>query len=160
MRSYFITFSTYGSRLHGDERGSVDTAHNQYESERLPPHGMRKSFERSRLLNPPVVLDEFQRKLVETAISDVCRHRSWELAAINVRSNHVHVLCSGDATPERMMNDFKSWSTRRLREQGVVGAETRLWTRHGSTRYVWSEADRRRVWEYVVNGQDGERFPG
>lgn len=26
--SYFITFHTYGTRLHGDEKGSVDHEHN------------------------------------------------------------------------------------------------------------------------------------
>jgi len=160
MPSYFITFTTYGSRLHGDKRGSVDDAHNQYEAELLPAHGLRESFERSQSLNPAVVLDDAQRKTVEWAIRNVCTYRSWELLAVNVRSNHVHVMCAGDATPERMMNDFKIWATRRLREQRLIAAGIHVWTRHGSTRYLWSEADRQRVWEYIVNWQDGERFEG
>jgi hypothetical protein len=34
--AYFITFRSYGSWLHGDERGSVDRSHNQYGSPFLP----------------------------------------------------------------------------------------------------------------------------
>jgi hypothetical protein len=28
--AYHITFGTYGTRLHGDERGTVERAHNVY----------------------------------------------------------------------------------------------------------------------------------
>ncbi len=35
--AYFITFSRYGSRLHGAENGSVDRNHNQYGNDLISP---------------------------------------------------------------------------------------------------------------------------
>ena len=34
---YFLTFRTYGTWLHGDERGSVDRKHNQFGEPLLLP---------------------------------------------------------------------------------------------------------------------------
>ena len=36
--AYLITFRSYGTWLHGDERGSVDRFHNVYGTPRLPPN--------------------------------------------------------------------------------------------------------------------------
>ena len=46
---YFITFCTYGSRLHGDERGSVDRRNNGWDTETLTPNQMREAFEKSEM---------------------------------------------------------------------------------------------------------------
>jgi hypothetical protein len=37
------------------------------------------------------------------------------------------------------MTSFKAWSTRRLREAGLVRRDQKVWSRHGSTRYLWTE---------------------
>lgn len=37
------------------------------------------------------------------------------------------------------MNALKSWSTRRLREAQLLGPDTKPWSRHGSTRYLWNQ---------------------
>jgi len=36
--AYLITFRCYGTWLHGDERGSVDRFHNQYQSPSAAPN--------------------------------------------------------------------------------------------------------------------------
>jgi hypothetical protein len=36
--AYFISFRTYGTWLHGDERSSTDRFHNQYGSPFIPPN--------------------------------------------------------------------------------------------------------------------------
>ena len=51
------------------------------------------------------------------------------------------------------MNDFKSYATRRLRSDGLAGPEAKVWTRHGSTRYVWHDKSLDAAIDYVVNGQ-------
>ncbi len=79
---------------------------------------------------------ELQRTVIHNTISEVCKHKRWELKALNVRSNHVHAVVTGDAAPERMMNAFKSWSTRRMEEAGAFSVKTKAWSRHGSTRYL------------------------
>jgi len=52
------------------------------------------------------------------------------------------------------MNQFKAWATRRLREAGFVGPDDRVWTRHGSTRYLTTEASVRRAITYSMDEQD------
>jgi len=89
---YLITFTTYGTWPHGDERGSVDKEHNRYGSPFVVsnPHEHRREY--STLKNQPLGLSENQREQVLRAIMEVCRFRGWHAYAVHVRSNHVHVV--------------------------------------------------------------------
>lgn len=99
------------------------------------------------------------REAVRVAIEDHCRNRNWELLALNVRTDHVHVVAGfADLPPERMLGEWKAWSTRRLREKELVADDQPVWTQHGSTRYLWKEQDGEPTVRYVVEGQDPERF--
>lgn len=151
---YFITFTTYGERLHGDERGSVERLRSAGAGVRelLPDQG-REGRERQVLLSTAMTLHGEQRQAVADAARGVCSHHNWRLHALNVRTNHVHIVVSGPATPERMMNAFKSWATRHLREARLVGSQEKVWTRHGSTRYLWTERDILDAATYVLEGQ-------
>jgi REP element-mobilizing transposase RayT len=102
----------------------------------------------------PMVFSGVARKVVDVSIREVCRLRSWSLLALNVRTNHVHVVLAGCEVPSRAMASFKAWSTRRLREAGAAEQEARVWARHGSTRYLWSEEAVQRAVGYVVEWQD------
>lgn len=151
---YFITFTTYGERLHGDERGSVERLRGADAGvSELPPDHGREDRERQVLISPAVTLNREQSEAVADAAREVCSHNNWHLHALNVRTNHVHIVVSGPATPERMMNAFKSWATRRLREARLVGAQEKVWTRHGSTRYLWTERDILDAATYALEGQ-------
>lgn len=122
---YLITFHTYGSWLHGTERGSVDRAHNIPGTDALPPDAERERAEFQRLKQQPVELDARQRASVEKTIEEVCAHRGWQLHAVNVRTNHVHVVVSARPAPEKVMNDFKSYCTRRLGRVPASGQEAK-----------------------------------
>lgn len=151
---YLITFTSYGERMHGDERGTVERLREKGGGTReLGTNVPRERDERRRLVGPPLTLSEAMRTAAARAISDVCLHYGWQLHALNVRTNHVHVVVSGGAPPERMMNAFKAWATRRFRESGLVTPGTKVWTRHGSTRYLWAEPDVVAAAAYVLEGQ-------
>ena len=151
--AYFITFSCYGTWLHGSERGSVDREHNLPGTPYLVGDEQRERKEFADLKHPPVELDERQRRVVLDAIREVCRHRGWLLVALHLRTRHVHAVVSADATPEKVMNDFKAYATRRLREAGLAGEEARVWTRHGSTRYLNDAPSVQAACAYVVEEQ-------
>ncbi len=139
--AYLITYHTFGTWLHGDERSSVDRHRNEFETPRLPPSVARHEAEERLRGAPPVELSPEERALVNAAIVGVCVHNTWTLHALNVRTNHVHVVVATDGAPDRAMNAFKSWSTRKVRETFANRRESRLWTRHGSTRWLWDRND-------------------
>ena len=150
---YFITFRTYGTWLHGDDRGLVDRRHNQFGTPLLAANRGRERVDREQLATSPVVLDASQRDLVARAIRDVAAHKQWTLHAINVRSNHVHMVVTADHVPEHVMNAFKAWATRRLREASLMGADQRVWSRHGSTIYLFRPENMAEKIRYVNEGQ-------
>ncbi len=156
---YFITFTCYGTWLHGDVRGSSDRLHNIPGTPYLIGDEQREHREFDSLKQPPIVLDEPQRRIVQQTIEEVCTHRGWSLLALHVRSNHVHAVVHAEVTPEKVMNDFKSYATRRLRENKLASEEQRVWTRHGSTRYLNDEAEVKAACDYVVDRQGSSMEP-
>ena len=152
--AFLITFTAYGTWLHGDRRGSVDRAHNAHGGPVVSENPERQSLSRQAQMVPEGEFDTAKRLVVQQAIQGVCDHNGWTLRALNVRTNHVHVVVSiGAVPPEVAMNHFKAWSTRRLREAGLMGASAKVWTRHGSTRYLWTEDQITHACHYVVHGQ-------
>jgi hypothetical protein len=51
---YFLTLRTYGTWLHGDERGSVDRFNNAPGSPLIPRSSARSSYAQSLLKHAPV----------------------------------------------------------------------------------------------------------
>lgn len=139
--AYLITFCTYGSRLHGEDKLTVDRNHNLYGGRFLEEDPDRAARARNRMASPPYELDAERRDIVLRAIREVCSYRSWELSAAHVRSNHVHVVVSGETPPEKALNDFKSYAGRALNRAGLDSPDQRRWARHGSTVYLF-ESDR------------------
>ena len=150
---YLITFTTYGTWLHGDKRGSVDRDHNTPGTPHVDPNALRLQHEADLLKHPPVLLSADRRAVVHRTIVDVCEHHDWTLHTFNVRSNHVHVVVSAPESPERVMNDFKSWATRGLVAAGLIHRGTVVWTRHGSTRYLWKPQHMVAACQYVSEHQ-------
>jgi REP element-mobilizing transposase RayT len=156
--AYLITIRTYGTWLHGDARGSMDRVkYNGYGEPKIPENARWKESEAANLKSPKFELDIRQRDEVKLAISDFCNHRNYILLALNVRSNHVHLVASSDRKPEFLMNGTKSYATRWLRNTGLIGADTKVWSRHGSTRYLWTEKQVGAAVAYVMYEQGDEK---
>lgn len=153
--AYFITWTTYGTWLHGDPRGSADRSgvHGPGRPY-LDPDPRRVSFERSELAREAVLLSDPMRRVVDETVRRHIETRGWALRGLNVRTNHVHVVVSvGEIAPERVMGQLKAWSSRRLREQGLIGTGQRVWTRHGSTRWLNHQDAVSAAVNYVLNRQ-------
>lgn len=137
--AFHLTWTTYGTWLHGDQRGWVEAGEYEVKS----ADNKREAKARRSMKEPPVVLTEAQRALVEQTIKDHCRIRGWELHALNVRTNHVHVVVSADRSPEEVMNQFKAWTSRKLSDHAglhekiaIKAGRRKWWTEHGSTKYI------------------------
>jgi hypothetical protein len=84
-------------------------------------------------------------------------HRGWRLRAVNVRTNHAHVVLSiGEATPGRALNALKANATRKMREDGNWHEAHSPWADKGSERYLWNEPSLALAIDYVINGQGRE----
>ena len=157
--AYLITFRSYGTWLHGDERGSVNRFRNQFNARRLPPERTWLAINTQRLKGDVVLLNAAQRDCVEDAVRETCRIRKWDLQAVNVRTNHVHVVVSiGTKKPEIALNAFKANATRKMRESVCWINKLSPWADKGSNRYLWNEQSVGRAIEYVLFGQ-GDELP-
>jgi REP element-mobilizing transposase RayT len=152
--AYLITIRTFGTWLHGDDRGSMDRhGKNIYGTPRIPRNA-KLHFQMSReQTTAPFLLDGPQRGCVEAAIRSMCQTRGYTLSAINVRTNHAHAVISASVKPEVIINALKANATRELRQNGLVGADTPVWSRGGSRRYLWKPHHVDAAIEYVLHGQ-------
>lgn len=156
-KAYLITFRCYGTWLHGDERGSVDRRfYNRYGEAKIRPNADMKAGKATLLKAEPFFLGAAEREVVDAAVREVCIVRGYELHALNVRTEHGHVVVGNGGSPERIMNSFKAYATKALRSAGLIGLDYKPWSRHGSTRYLWTEEHVQRAVDYVINGQGGE----
>jgi REP element-mobilizing transposase RayT len=151
--AYFLTFTCYGTWLHGDSSGSVDLDSNRYGTPLLAPDPGRVSACRARMGQASFQLDATRRQLVLEAIQEVCEYRRWILFAAHVRSNHTHCVVRAGAPPERVLNDFKAYASRRLNAAHLDPVGRRRWTRHGSTRYLWTPEQVVEKVHYTVSEQ-------
>ena len=157
--AYFITFRTHGTWLHGDQRRSVDRhGRNVYGTERI---GLDPKFSVTmdrNMKSGPILLDGPRRRIVEAAIRRVCSMRGYKLIAINVRTNHVHIVVSASAAANTVMSAFKANATRELREAGLAAHDGAVWSRGGSTRYLWKPRNVEAAVDYTLNRQ-GDDLP-
>ena len=157
--AYFISFRTYGTWLHGDKRGSIDRFQNRYRSPYIRPNGKWQKYNEQRLKAKPLILEARQRRSIEAAIRETCDIRKWWLAAINVRTNHIHtVVSASQKKPELVLNAFKANATRQLRQDGLWPHPFSPWADKGSKRRLWNERSVEKAIDYVVNGQ-GDDLP-
>ena len=153
---YFLTFRSYGTWLHGDERGSVDRLHNQRGEALLGHDKPLKSYRRRLMKSEALLFDEACCACIETTMHEVATHRQWEILALNVLSNHVHVVVgtAEGAKPEKVMSDLKAYTTRRLRERQLLPAQVPVWSHHGSTRYLSDDRAISAACHYVMECQE------
>lgn len=155
--AYFLTWTTYGSWLPGDERGWTERPGQFREPNRWKERGAEKAMTEAEIL-----LSKIERHIVHDTIEAHCEVRGWKLFAQNCRTQHVHVVVSAPAyDPDTVMSQFKSWCTRRLTEhRNEAGEENRKnwWTQRGSKRLLYDEEALDSAVSYVLDEQDGSRF--
>ena len=147
--AYFITFTTYGSWLHGDQRKSV--IRQDGAAEMISSNLLLYKHESGKLKNEPVQFDMDQRNIILNTIIDHCLIKKWKLWAVHVRSNHVHLLVETEAKMELVMKEIKSWATRNLRKAGHDIPT--VWTAGGSKRYVFTHEKLKEKIHYVIYEQ-------
>ncbi|HTH50741.1 MAG TPA: transposase [Pyrinomonadaceae bacterium] len=154
---FLITFRTRGTWLHGDKRGSTSRHHNIYGTPKLQHDSKWLTTNTGRLKGDPVILTARQRSCVRKAILETCAIREWKLFALNIRTNHVHIVVwAPDKKPELVLNAFKANATRVMRERRQWDPDHSPWSDKGSNRYLWTLESRATAVNYVANHQGGD----
>ncbi|KAA5542146.1 hypothetical protein FYK55_15160 [Roseiconus nitratireducens] len=145
----FITWTTYGTWLPGDYRGW-----RKRKTGEQPPQPLLADWCRNRLKEPAVFLDPRQRIAVNDRIRQHAAIRNWELHAVSVRSNHVHVVVTACVTPKRVRDQFKANATTALRRMRDPMTRQRVWTKGGDIILIDRDDDLQRAVTYVMEAQD------
>jgi len=138
-----LTWTTYGTWLQGDERGYVKNG------EILEVDASLADSSRHRLAKDPVVLTQYQRKIVKGAIRAKADEIGQQIFALAVCSNHVHIV-AGYTTkdPGLIVRHYKMAPQMVLRNAGFAG---RLWTKGFDKRFCFDEQSLRRRIDYVIS---------
>jgi REP element-mobilizing transposase RayT len=158
MPTYFLTFTTHGTWLHGDERGSTERRGKHKRGKTLPPDLLLEAANRRRMKHPPLTLDAGQRGCVRRAVEDDCDFRKRTIVALAVRTNHVHLVVEAMDPIESVLQNVKAWATRRLHEKELVQADRPIWTESGNKIVLRDVVAVTRAVDYVKN-QQGEALP-
>ena len=153
--AFFLTWTTYGTWLPGDDRGWVKR---EKGFQRRDPILQREA--EARMTEDACVLDDEQRRVVETTIVDHCRIRGWRLHVVNCRTNHVHVVVTANREPKVVREQFMAWCTRKLKEleraragDAIAVVREKWWTERGSDRCLGDEESLEAAILYVRDGQ-------
>jgi REP element-mobilizing transposase RayT len=152
--AFFVTLRTYGTWLHGNEKGSISRRRKKpFLTKFIDPNPRLEEKMDEELKHPQFRLDRTQRKAVEDIIRQLSSFRNYELYAVNVRTNHLHVVVSAATTGEKLVNQLKTRVTRELRDRGLIRPDTKVWSRGKSCRPLWKDRDVTNAIDYVLYGQ-------
>jgi REP element-mobilizing transposase RayT len=146
---YFLSWGTYGTRLHGDPRGTVDRTHNQRGDPVLGFDAERWEFEKGRLRFPPVVLSRHQQLFAEELIPSICERGRWTYHTCACAPDHVHVILASPFDPGTIRRLIKRWLGQELSERWTLPQGATWWAEDGSIRWLCDERYFENAIDYV-----------
>ena len=149
-RVYFLTFSSYGSHLHGDARGSY-----RYDSTPILPCPPLRFYMRNRLNDAIVVFSDQERAILHDAFLARAQRAQWTVDALNVRETHVHIVVftPSDRSKIEIAQQLKIAGTLALRRAGFRANDAPVWTKSSAGALVWNVFFWRRAVEYTLEKQ-------
>ena len=151
--TWHLTFGTYGTRLHGDNRPTVDRQHNQRGEGFVEHDPKRAKAERDRMRGNPVYLAGPQRAVIESVIPDICKRGGWtyRICAAPDEADHVHVLLDAERSidPDAILKWLKRWLGDALTQRWGMPISGTWWAKAGSTPAVKDEAYLNNAYHYI-----------
>jgi REP element-mobilizing transposase RayT len=151
--TWHITFGTYGTRLHGDARPTVDRKQNLAFEPFIYHNENRLKQNQQSLKTMPLYLSLQQRKQIETMMPAICQRGDWSyrICAAPVDADHVHVLLDAtcECDPDAMMKWLKRWVGEALTAKWGKPASGTWWAKCGSTKPIKDEDYLNNVYEYI-----------
>ena len=143
-RVYFFTFGTYGRWLHGCEKWS----HSNNAGRIAPNYGLYEAMTDS-LQSDQYAFTTSQRVWLHNAIYRYCIKNELIIDALNVRTNHIHLVISTkrNLTHAQIMMGLKGAISKLMHDEGIVPRAQRIWER----RYGITTITYYKTWYYCVN---------
>ncbi len=150
MRAWPLTWTTYGTWLPSDVRGSVSRVREgqgprQYHNAPGSPYdgpmpGLRTAAEAA-LNGRPILLNSNQAECALAQLRETAAYRQWNLLAAAVMRNHVHLVVVADdaAKSADLLRTFKSYASRALNADNSKPIGGRWWTTSASRRSLPDE---------------------
>ena len=160
-RFWLLTWTTYGTWLPGDIRGSVTSVkegegprhrHNRHGTAYDGPMpGLRRSA-LDLMKGDPVWLEAAHAAVALQQFQEIANHRKWTIMAAAIMANHVHLVVGvqGDPNPADLLQDFKSYSSRQLNAEFGRPDSGTWWTKSGSRRKLPNEPAVTAAVKYVL----------
>jgi REP element-mobilizing transposase RayT len=148
--AYHITWGTYGNRLHGDPRGTVDRTHRKRGSPVLGLDRERLEKEKSLMKFPPVRFTRDQRLFIETNIPKICEHGLWTYHICAAAIDHIHMVVSSPSDPRDIRRLAKRWMGQELSLHYRLPEGATWWSEGGSVRTVKDDAYLQSALPYVA----------
>ena len=161
--TWLLTWTTYGTWLPGDPRGSVTRVREgaqsggprvEYDQPGTAYIGAVPGLARAAansMRGPPIWLTQSQAEHTLAEFKNTAAYRQWSLLAAAIMTNQVHlVLCAPDElSSSKLMQILKSYASRKLNQQfGKPRSET-WWTSSGSKRRLPDDRAVRNAVNYV-----------
>ncbi|WP_148076121.1 hypothetical protein [Bythopirellula goksoeyrii] len=150
--SWHITFGTYGARLHGDDRPTVDKQYNQPGEDFVAASPRRKQFEREKMKFPPRYFTLEQRKFVEVQLPAICVRGGWSYRICAGGADHVHLLCDirKEIHGEKVRRLVKRWVGQALSERWPLKQGESWWADEGSNIAIHDNSYLNNAFAYIA----------
>ncbi len=155
--AYFITIGTYGTRLHGDPRGTVDRENHTPGDPFLAADPARSSFDAGSMSSAPTRLDSAQQELVESIVPQLADELGWTCHVVSAAPNHVHALISAEPHGHVVRRLLKRRLSQALSDRWPVRPAATWWAEGGSVKWIWNPASLRAACEYIADQRRDER---
>jgi REP element-mobilizing transposase RayT len=148
--AYHLTWGTYGTRLHGDPRGTVDREMNRFGDPIIDRDTEWESQETALLRFPRRILTIEQRVFIESQFEGICARGSWKPIGIAAATDHVHAILTASAEGKAIRKWLKRWISEAMNTKWSLQSEEVWWAECGSIKWIWTEDYLDRAVEYVT----------
>ena len=150
MPAWLLTWTTYGTWLPGDPRGSVTRVRDGNHPRKKhnapgtpydgPMFGLQAAAQAA-LKGPPIYLNRRHADRLAAQFAETAAFRGWRLLALAVMANHVHLVTAADESvdPADMLRGFKSYGSRALNARCARPKSGTWWTASASRRLLPDE---------------------
>jgi REP element-mobilizing transposase RayT len=147
--SYHLTFGTYGTRLHGDPRGTVDRSLNKPGDPIVGHCADWQRMELNKLKFPPRILTLEQQLHIQWSLPQICARGGWTYIECAGAPDHIHVVLSAEVEGDAIRKWLKRWLGESLTSRWPLRDDETWWAESGSIKWIWTAEYLGTVTQYV-----------